>query len=49
MAKILAILIVLAFLGGCAEIPIKDGELTLNANTSATMEDTGVAKVINRF
>jgi len=34
---------------GCAQIPIKDGELALNANTSATLDDVGVARVNRKF
>ena len=34
---------------GCADIPIKDGELAIGKNTSATLEEAGVARVNNRF
>ena len=34
---------------GCAEMPIKDGELAVGKDTSATLDDVGVAKVTNRF
>jgi len=38
-----------ALLAGCADIPIKDGELVINQHTSATMEDAGIARINNKF
>jgi hypothetical protein len=36
-------------LGGCKSLPIKDGQLTLDANTSAGLEDMGVASLNRKF
>jgi len=47
-AKMIAF-IALLFISGCAEMPIKDGALTIGKNTTATMDDLGVGRVDNKF
>lgn len=49
MLKVFLIFCLLLPLAGCAEVPIKDGELYLNANTSATVEDGAVGRIKNKF
>ena len=49
MRMILLLSCAMMLLAGCAEMPIKDGELTVGANTTATMDDVGVARIINRY
>jgi hypothetical protein len=46
---IAVILLTALSLGGCAEIPMKDGELFLNKNSTAVMENAGIAKIKNQF
>jgi len=48
MIRIL-VLIALFFISGCAEMPLKDGELKVGKNATATIEDMGVAKIKNQF
>jgi len=51
MNKFLLILTSLAvlFLNGCADIPVKDGELVLSKDTTAGMENASIAKIKNQF
>jgi len=49
MIRILLIIVMCLSFSGCADIPIKDGELVINQHTSATMEDAGVARINNKF
>lgn len=36
-------------LAGCAEIPIRDGELALGKDTTASFEDVGAVRVTNKY
>jgi len=47
--KILGMMLLVLFVAGCAELPIRDGELAMDANTSATLDDAGVARIKNKF
>lgn len=48
--RILAIAIVAALiLYGCAEIPLKDGELVIGKNTTAGFDDIGVGHLTGKF
>ena len=47
--KILIAMAVCLVLAGCQSVPLKDGELYLNQQTSVGMDDFGVAKVRNQF
>lgn len=47
--RVLLAISLMIFLAGCAEMPIKDGELVVNANTTATLDDIGVARINNKF
>ena len=38
-----------AILAGCAKMPIKDGELYLNKDTTAGIEDLGVGSINKKF
>lgn len=49
MLRIVLILTICAFLAGCESMPLKNGELYLNKNTSVTMDDLGVAKMKGHF
>lgn len=49
MMRILLIIVICLSFSGCANIPIKDGELVINQHTSATMEDAGIARINNKF
>ena len=47
---IMLLIAVACALIGCETMPtIKDGELILNATTSATVEDGAVARINNKF
>ena len=45
----LAAVILALFFSGCAEIPIRDGGLAIGKDTTACIEDLGVASVNNKF
>ncbi len=47
--RILICLAICIILAGCESVPLKDGELYLNQNTSVGMDDFGVAKMRNQF
>lgn len=47
--KILLLSILVVFLAGCSEIPIKKGGVPIGKDTTATMDDFGVAKVVSEF
>lgn len=48
--KIMLVAICLMLLTtGCSHIPIKDGELQVGKNTTATIEDLGAVRINNRF
>jgi hypothetical protein len=49
MKNVLFIIFLTALMSGCANMPIKDGELQITDKTSATMEGLGVARINNRF
>lgn len=50
MAKILAAACLLLFsCASCAKIPIKDGGLVIGKDTTASIEDLGVASLNSRF
>lgn len=49
-AILMAITIIGAVLiSGCESLPIKNGELELGKDTSATMADAGAVRINNRF
>ncbi len=49
MTRIVMVVAICLLLAGCANAPLKDGELYLNQQTSVGMNDFGVAKVRNQF
>ena len=49
MFKLLAVILLLMLISGCAEIPIKDGGLVVGKDTTASIEDLGVASLNSRF
>lgn len=49
MGRILLFLFIALFLGGCGNIPIKDGELAIGKDTTAGIEDIGVASLNRKF
>lgn len=48
-AKILLILFAVFSISGCADIPIRDGELVMGKDTTATVEDLGAVRINNKF
>ena len=49
MHKIVVVFFAVAFIAGCAQIPLKDGGVAIGKDTTATVEDVGVARVTNQF
>ena len=49
IGAILLALAALSLIWGCANIPIKDGELALSANTTASVDGIGVARIKKQF
>ena len=48
--KILFVIIVAVLaMAGCAEIPLKDGELVVGKDTTAGIDDIGVGHLSNKF
>jgi uncharacterized protein YceK len=47
--RILIAIMVCFVLAGCQSVPLKNGELYVNQNTSLGMGNFGVAKVRNQF
>lgn len=41
--------ICIVILSACSRMPIKDGELVVGKDTTATIEDFGVARLNNKF
>ena len=49
MKILLAAVAALLIISGCAEMPLKDGELVVAKDTTAGMDDVGVAHISNKF
>ena len=49
LKPIAAAILFMIFVSGCAKIPIRDGELVMGKDTTATIEDMGVARLNSRF
>ncbi len=49
MCKLLLLILVMFTTAGCAEIPIRDGELVIGKDTTAGIEDVGIARIANKF
>ena len=49
MFKLLTAVLFLLLLSGCAELPIKEGGLMVGKDTTASIEDVGVASLKGRF
>lgn len=49
MSKIVIIFVLCLILAGCESVPLKNGELYMNQQTSLGMDGFGVAKVRNKF
>jgi hypothetical protein len=47
--KILAIALLAVSLCGCANIPVKDGGLVVGKDTTASVDDVGVARLTGQF
>lgn len=47
--KLILVVLGLAFISGCSNIPIKDGGLVVGKDTTASIEDLGVACLNSRF
>jgi len=48
--RILFVAVIIAFLmSGCAEIPLKDGELVVGKDTTAGIDDIGVGHLTGKF
>ena len=49
MFKMILVILGLIFISGCSDIPIKDGGLVVGRDTTASIEDLGVASLNSRF
>ncbi|MCX5680208.1 MAG: hypothetical protein NTZ95_06115 [Candidatus Omnitrophica bacterium] len=49
MRILFAALIAALLISGCAEVPLKDGELVVSKDTTAGLDDIGVAHLSNKF
>ena len=49
LIKTLAILSICASLNGCANMPLKEGGLALDKDTTAGIDDIGVGRVTRQF
>lgn len=49
MRIIFTAMLAVFLLSGCAEIPLKDGELVVSKDTTAGIDDIGVAHLSNKF
>lgn len=50
IARIFLIILLAAFfIPGCASMKLKDGELAIGANTSATLEEGTIPTIKNKF
>lgn len=49
MRTVIAVILIAMSLSGCAEIPIKDGELVVGKDTTAGIDDIGVGHLTNKF
>ncbi|MDD5422159.1 MAG: hypothetical protein WC592_03860 [Candidatus Omnitrophota bacterium] len=49
MKRLALLLIACALLAGCSGIPLNEGGLELNKNTTATLDGDAVARVTNHF
>ncbi len=49
MLRLLAVALMLLLVSGCAEIPLRDGGLAVGKDTTASIDDLGVASLNSRF
>lgn len=49
MIRILLIIIACISFAGCANVPLKDGELVIGKDTTAGLEDAGIASINRQF
>lgn len=49
MIKGILIIFAILLLAGCADMPIKDGGLAVGKDTTAGIEDLGVASITKQF
>lgn len=49
MVKLIVLIGLVCMLSGCAGIPIRDGELAIGKDTTASIEDIGAVRVTNRY
>jgi hypothetical protein len=49
MRGLLAAIMTALLLSGCAEIPLKDGELVVGKDTTAGIDDIGVGHLTGKF
>jgi len=49
MRILLTAIVIAFFLSGCAEIPLKDGELVVGKDTTAGIDDIGVGHLTGKF
>lgn len=49
MCKLVLLVLFIFTAAGCAQIPIRDGELVIGEHTTAGIEDVGIARVANKF
>ena len=49
MRVLIAAMMAALIISGCAEIPLKDGELVVGKDTTAGIDNIGVAHLSNKF
>jgi len=49
MRILFVVMIAVLMISGCAEVPLKDGELVVGKDTTAGIDDIGVAHLSNKF
>ena len=49
MRRIIAALLLILLLSGCSGLPLKEGGLAIGKNTTAGIDDIGVARITNEF
>ena len=49
MIRLVLVIGIMLAIAGCSSIPLRNGELVISKNTTATIDDLGVARVNNQF
>jgi len=49
MNLVAGLILLVLLISGCANLPIKDGELSVSEHTKISVDDGAVAKIKNKF